>query len=104
MQLQSFGEPEEAFDIATLKGLIYRAKSMKDLIPAKAYLLSYFRVCSKPHGVFMWRPDINAFEHHTMKDISVLIRAITIKFYTPSSRKLKKRNSIFLDGFSLRVA
>ena len=50
MQLQSFGEPEEAFDIATLKGLIYKAKSMKDLIPAKAYFLSYFRVCSKPHG------------------------------------------------------
>ena len=89
-QFQSFGEPEEAFDLATLKALIFKAKCMNELIPAKAYLLSYFRVCSNPHGVFMWRPDINAFKHYTMKEIDVLIRAISVKFYTPSSNPEEK--------------
>ena len=89
-QFQSFGEPEEAFDLATLKALIFKAKCMNELIPAKAYLLSYFRVCSDPHGVFMWRPDINAFKHYTMKEIDVLIRAISVKFYTPSSNPEEK--------------
>ena len=51
-QFQNFGESEEAFDLA-LKSLIFKAKSMKELISAKAYLFSYFRVCSDPHGVFM---------------------------------------------------
>jgi hypothetical protein len=89
-QIQTFGEPKEAFDLGTLKSLIYKAKSMKDLMPAKGYLLSYFRVCSKPNGVIMWRPDIKTFEHYSMKDISLLIRAITIKFYIPSNNPDEK--------------
>ena len=89
-QFQSFGEPEEAFDLAILKALIFKAKYMNELIPAKAYLLSYFRVCSDPHGVFMWRPDINAFKHYTIKEIDVLIRTISVKFYTPSSNPKEK--------------
>ena len=107
VQFQSFGEPEEAFDLATLKSLIFKAKSMKELIPAKAYLLSYFRVCSDPHGVFMWRPDINAFKHYTMKEIDVLIRAISVKFYTPSSNpeeKAKKEEFNISKWFSSIVA
>ena len=89
-QFQSFGEPEEAFDLATLKVLNFKAKCMNELIPAKAYLLSYFRVCSDAHGVFMWRPDINTFKHYTMEEIDILIRAISVKFYTPSSNPKEK--------------
>ena len=62
-QTRMFGKPEEAFDLGTLKSLIYKAKSITELIPAKIYLLSYFRLCSKPNGVILWRPDINTFEH-----------------------------------------
>ena len=89
-QKQIFGGPKEAFDLGTLKSLIYKAKSMKELSPAKVYLLSYFRLCSKPNGVIMWCPDIKTFEHYSMKDIGVLIRAITVKFYISSSNPDEK--------------
>ena len=89
-QFQSFGEPEKAFDLATFKALIFKAKSMKELISAKAYLLSYFRIYSDPHGVFMWQSDINTFKHYTIKEIDVLIHTISVKFYTPSSNPEEK--------------
>ena len=83
--IQKFSEPQEAFNIGTLKSLVLQAKTPDELKGAKCYLLSYFMLCSSPHGVIMWRPDINDFEHKLIKEIGMLIRPITRTFYKPSS-------------------
>src|SRR2546430_544133 len=82
---QRFGDPTEAFNINTLKSLVLRAKTANDLKGAKEYLLSYFILCSNPHGVFMWRPDINNFEHKFTKEIGMLIRSVKKVFYEPAT-------------------
>jgi hypothetical protein len=33
----------------------------------------------------MWRPDVKSFEHISVKNIDMLIRHITRKFYIPTS-------------------
>jgi hypothetical protein len=71
-----FAESKEAFSIDRLKQLVFTAKNFNDLRFAKKYLCSYFILCSNPHGVFMWRPDIKSFEHITVKNIDMLIRHI----------------------------
>src|SRR5436190_9163587 len=81
--IQRFGDPEVAFDVNTLKNLVLQAKTPDDLKNAKRYLLSYFVLCSKPHGVIMWRPDINDFEHKFIKEIGMLIRSVKKVFYIP---------------------
>jgi hypothetical protein len=83
--IQRFGDPQEAFDINVLKGLVLKAQTMDDLKVAKGYVLSYFILCSNPHGVFMWRPDINNFEHKPVKEINMLIRPIKRVFYKPTT-------------------
>ncbi|RGB24123.1 hypothetical protein C1646_676611 [Rhizophagus diaphanus] len=46
-------------------------------LQAKRYLCSYFIPCSKPHGIFMWRPDIKNLEHISDNNIGKLIKPIT---------------------------
>jgi len=72
-----FGESTEAYSIEMLKQLIKGANNLVDIRKAKQYTCSYFILCSNPHGVFMWRPDIKNFEHIPMKNIGMLIRPIT---------------------------
>src|ERR1051325_5638146 len=83
--IQKFGDPTIAFGIDTLKGLVLNAKTPDDLRNAKYYLLSYFMLCSNPHGVIMWRPDINNFEHKFIKETNILIRSVKRVFYKPST-------------------
>ena len=83
--IQKFGDPTIAFEIKTLKSLILQAKTPDDLREAKYYLLSYFMLYSSPHGVFMWRPDIQNFEHKLLKEINMLIRSVKRVFYKPST-------------------
>src|SRR4051794_40935671 len=83
--IKRFGDPTVAFDINKLKTLVLNSKTIDDLKDAKIYLCSYFMLCSNPHGVFMWRPDINNFEHKFIKEISMLIRPIKRVFYKPST-------------------
>src|ERR1044072_6667699 len=83
--IQKFGDPTIAFEIKTLKSLVLQAKTPDDLREAKYYLLSYFMLCSSPHGVFMWHPDIQNFEHKLLKEINMLICSVKIVFYNPST-------------------
>ena len=92
--IQKFSEPQEAFNIGTLKSLILQAKTLDELNNAKCYLLSYFMLCSSPHGVIMWRPDINDFEHKLTKEIDMLIRPITRTFYKPSNNPEERPEKI----------
>ena len=82
---QRFAEPEVSFSINTLKSLVLQAKTLDELWDAKYYLLSYFMLCSNPHGVIIWRPDINDFEHKFIKEINMLICSIKRVFYKPST-------------------
>ncbi|GBC06397.1 hypothetical protein RclHR1_06800001 [Rhizophagus clarus] len=83
--ISKFGESKVAYSIDILKQLIKEANSLDDIIKAKRYICSYFILCSNPHGVFMWRPDIKNFEHIPMKNISMLIRPITKTFFKQSN-------------------
>ena len=85
-QAVKFAEQKIAFSIDELKRLIYAAKNMNDLIQAKRYLCSYFIPCSKPHGIFMWRPDIKNLEHIPDNNIGKLIKPITKVFYIQSKQ------------------
>jgi len=79
-----FGDPEVAFGINVLNSLIDNAETMDDLKSAKAYVLSYFMLCAKPSGVYMWCPDRNTFDHYTMQESTMLIRPTKNIFYIPS--------------------
>ncbi|GBB84073.1 hypothetical protein RclHR1_10700001, partial [Rhizophagus clarus] len=83
--ISKFGESKEAYSIDILKRLIREANSLDDIIKAKRYICSYFILCSNPHGVFMWRPDIKNFEHIPIKNISMLIHPITKTFFNQSN-------------------
>ena len=83
--IPKFGSPETSFEVNTLKNLVLQAKTPDDLKHAKYYLRSYFVLCSNPHGVIMWRPDINNFEHKFIKEISMLIRPVKRVFYKPTT-------------------
>ena len=95
-QAVKFAEQKIAFSIDELKRLIYAAKNMNDLIQAKRYLCSYFIPCSKPHGIFMWRPDIKNLEHIPDNNIGKLIKPITKVFYIQS-----KQGSSYKTEFSI---
>jgi hypothetical protein len=95
--IQRFGDPQEAFDINTLKGLILKAQTLDDLKIAKYYLLSYFILCSSPHGVYLWRPDINNFEHKLVKEVGMQIRSIKRVFYKPTSNPEDRPERIEFD-------
>jgi hypothetical protein len=81
-QIVRFAEQKEAYSIDKLEKLIEEAKDINDLVQAKQYLCSYFIPCFEPHGVFLWRPDINNFKHIPDKEIGKLIRPITKIFHT----------------------
>jgi len=83
--IPKFCSPKVSYEVDTLKKLVLQAKTPDDLKYAKYYLRSYFVLCSNPHGVIMWRPDINSFEHKFIKEISILIRPVKRVFYKPST-------------------
>ena len=95
--IQKFSNPEVSFDINTLKTLVLQAKTPDELRSAKYYILSYFMLCSNPHGVIMWRPDINDFEHKFIKEINMLIRSVKKVFYKQSSNPEEQPERIEFD-------
>ena len=84
------GDPKVAFRIETVKKLIDNAKTVNDLSAVKKYMYDYFMLCSEPHGVYMWRPDICTFKHYSMKDIVVFIRPIKKVFYATPKKPDEK--------------
>jgi hypothetical protein len=58
----SLATPTAEFNSQTLRKLLYSAKSFKDLVPAKKYLISYF--ARSDVGVYKWIPDTQVFKHY----------------------------------------